>query len=115
MTRIANLPQPKQAVDSDFQEELRKFTSDLSKWWKTHYNYSSNDERYKTATDSQIVEDFLENKFTAYIKELGIDTEMERIVKGRQLDPEFDRKENEAWKNSFKRARVIKNNKSENK
>lgn len=81
---------------------------DIRRWWKIHYNYSSNDERYLTATDSQVAEDFLENKFIAYVKELGVDTEIERITRGRQLDPEFDKKENLSWKESLKRIKVIK-------
>lgn len=103
---MALLDNEQQLIDEAFQKKIDDYLHDVVNWWKDYYKYSSNDERYLTATEQQIFSDYIDNKINIYLKEIGRGTEMERVIRGRALDPNFDRKENEAFQKMF--TRVIK-------
>lgn len=73
------------------------------RWWKDKYNYSSNDERYLTATKEQIYSDYLDNIVNKYIDEIGSDKNALEIMKGRALDPDYDKKVNEEFKTNLEK------------
>lgn len=109
LKRSALLNNDQQLIDEEFQLKIKEYSSDVIKWWKDNYNYSSNDGRFLTATETQIYSDYLDAKLRIYIREIGIGTELERVLKGRISDPQFDAKENEAFGAGLKNIKIIKN------
>jgi hypothetical protein len=97
-------------LDKEFQDIVNKYDADIVVWWKKKYGYSSNDERFLTATREQIYNDRLEEIVSIYIEKFRFDPERERIERGRLLDPEFDMKENEAFKKKLQNIKIIKAN-----
>lgn len=75
-------------------------------WWKRHYGYSSNDERYLNATDSQILDDYLDYKIMNY-REKFPDKFIEGTAKARAVNPNYDQQTNEAFKEALKNIEVV--------
>ena len=83
----------KRLKNRKFQNKVKQLNS-LVIWWKRKYGYSSNDERYLTATLTQILEDAVENEGINYIREFESGDEgTKKFVKRRTLNPEYDHEE----------------------
>jgi len=77
------------------------------RWWKKKYGYSSNDERYLTATEAQIFNDYLDHRAERYLEEIGSGTVVEEMLKSKAVDPNYDVNENIAHKESLKSIEII--------
>lgn len=95
-------------IDQKFQERVREAKVDITFWWKRKYNISRSDERYLNATEDQMLEDYIDEKIALYLDEFDDNPEGERIIRGRALDPEFDKKEQEKFKRQLKNIKVLK-------
>ncbi|MDQ7818676.1 MAG: hypothetical protein RDU14_16745 [Melioribacteraceae bacterium] len=78
------------------------------RWWKDYYKYSSNSVEYLTATETQIYSDYNDYKAKRYLEEIGSGTEIETVLRQKALDPGYDEKENESFKESLKKIEIIK-------
>lgn len=96
LERLIGLSEQEQLRDDEFFSLAKKARKDIVRWWKKKYNYSSNDPRYLEATKSLIMQDFLDSIIDDYNENIGNDPVGERILRGRALDPEWDKKELEA-------------------
>ena len=81
LRRLVNLPADERALDGAFIERVKKEQRNLLLWWKNKYNYSSNDERYLTATPSQIYKDRLEDIIVNLDKDFLTECELLRYQK----------------------------------
>ncbi len=78
------------------------------RWWKDHYKYSSNDERYLTATETQIYFDYNNYLARHYIENIGLGTVVEEMLKSKAVDPNYDINESKVHKESLKSIEIIK-------
>jgi len=62
-----------------------------------------------TATEEQMMEDYIDEKTALYIDEFAENPAGEEIIRGRALDPEYDKKEQEKFRKQLKNIKVLKN------
>ncbi|HEX2868738.1 MAG TPA: hypothetical protein VHO03_16980 [Ignavibacteriales bacterium] len=95
LERLIELSEKEQLRDEEFYKLAVKARKDIVLWWKKKYNYSRTDPRYLNATQTEIYEDFLEWIIDKYNKEYANDPLAERILRGREKNPDFDLEETE--------------------
>ncbi len=104
--RLCNLEDHEKFSDKEFRQEVKKYRGDVVKYWKRKYNYSSNDPRYTEATLTQIYEDFLDDIVHDFNNEFEDNPLAEEILQAKAMNPEFMKKESEAFKNSLKHVKI---------
>lgn len=71
-----------------------KQSKTLLAWWKRKFGYSSNDERYLTATLTQVLEDMADELAMEFRQEFETGNESTtKFLKKRAVDPGYDEKE----------------------
>ena len=108
-------PGRKQIRSRKFQRAVKRAKTYVTVW-KHKYGYSSNDERFKTATYSQILQDVLEDKVFDYLYEYErFDKETNEFVKKREVNPDYDQVEAEKLVAQINKARDLDSGRKEDK
>lgn len=83
-------------LSDEFAQEIED-RSTIRQYWKDYYQYSSNDERYLTATDSQVLSDYLQLKIKGF-KDKYPDPFILKTARNRALNPRYDDEINSQFK-----------------
>ena len=104
--RLCNLEDSEKFNDKEFRDEAKRYKSDVVKYWKRKYNYSSNDPRYYNATLTQIYEDFLDDIIFDFNKDFDENPLAEEILTSKAMNPEYLKKESEVFKKSLENIKI---------
>jgi hypothetical protein len=108
LIKLANISEVNEQVISDiFQARVEKAKTSIKDWWKRHYNFSRTDERYLSATEEDIIEDYIDEQVAEYIRNIGSKPMIENDLRGMALDPLYAEKLNEQIKKGFEKIEIL--------